>query len=181
MKKLTIILFILVLLSNFTATSQSINCNDTITKLQERINYLELRSPENKPSYSSKKATYELQFSDAKFIAPNKYEINLLIKNTGEDRLIYIVPKNLDFIDGEGNGYNCVDAKLGKDVLKYNSYWGQCVTSTLYSNILTKLTLTFDATKKIDIISLCSVELIIEKQALDAPRIVFKLSNIPVN
>lgn len=161
----------------FSAISQTSNCEDSLTILQERINYLEQRSPEYKTDNIAKKSTYELQFLDSKFESSGKYKINLLLKNTGDDKLIYIVPKNLVLIDENGNGYNCIDIKLGNSEIKYDSYFGNCITNTLYANVPTKLTLTFDTTSDINFIAICVTELTLEK-SLNAPKIELKLSNI---
>lgn len=161
----------------FSAISQNSNCEDSLIVLQKKINYLEQRSPEYKVDYLAKKSTYELQFLDSKFENSGKYEVNLLLKNTGDDKLIFIIPKNLVLIDEKGNGYNCTNIKLGNSEIKYDSYFGKCITNTLYSNVPTKLTLTFDTTSDIDFIAICVIELTLE-QSLNAPKLALKLSNI---
>lgn len=177
MKKTLLLTSILTGLT-FSAISQNSNCEDSLNILQKKINYLEQRSPEYKATYLAKTSTYELQFLDASFESSGKYKVNLLLKNTGDDKVIIIIPEDIDLIDEKGNGYNCTDIKLGNSEIKYSSSWGKCATNTIYTNVPTKLSLTFDSANDIDFIAICVIKLVMEKQAYNAPKLTLKLNNI---
>lgn len=128
-----------------------------------------------------KKSLYEITFLEASIESSGFYKVNVLVKNTDVDKQIYIKPEKIVLIDGKGNNYNCVDIKLGKDELKYDSVYGKCITSTLYSNVPTKLSMSFKAENNLDIIKTLAVELILEKKSLDPTTSILKLANIQSN
>ena len=126
----------------------------------------------------SSTTNFEMTFVSAKAESSGKYRVDLLIKNLGGDKLIFIKPEKVTLIDKEGVNYTCSDLVLGNSKLKYDSYWGKCITNTLYSNVSTKLSLYFDTKKNLDYISTCTLELILEKKSLDAQKTTLKLNNI---
>lgn len=126
----------------------------------------------------SSTTNFEMTFVSAKAESSGKYRVDLLIKNLGDDKLIFIKSEKVTLIDKEGVNYTCSDIVLGNSKLKYDSYWGKCITSTLYSNVPTKLSLYFDTAENIEYISTCAIELILEKKSLDAPKITLKVNDI---
>jgi len=126
----------------------------------------------------SSTTNFEMTFVSAKAESSGKSRVDLLIKNLGSDKLIFIKPEKVTLIDKQGVNYTCSDIALGNSKLKYDSYWGNCITNTLYSNVPTKLSLYFDTPKNLDYISTCTIELILEKKSLDAQKTTLKLNNI---
>lgn len=122
---------------------------------------------------------YEMTFVNSNPESSGKYKVELLLKNlTNVDKLIFIKPEKVTLLDKHGQIYVCSDIILGNAKLKYDSYWGECVSNTLYSKVPTRLSLYFDTIENIDFISTCSIELILEKKSIDAPKVVLILNDI---
>lgn len=126
----------------------------------------------------SSPTNFEMTFVSAKAESSGKYKVDLLLKTLGDDKIIFIKPEKVTLLDKKGQNYICSDIVLGNSKLKYDSYWGKCITNTLYSNVPTKLSLYFDTTENIEYISTCAIELILEKKSLDAQKVILKLNNI---
>lgn len=121
---------------------------------------------------------YEMTFVSANPDSSGKYKVELLLKNLTTDKLIFIKPEKVTLFDKSGQNYVCSEIILGNSKLKYDSYWGKCITNTLYSNVPAKLSLYFDTAEDIEYISTCAIELILEKKSLDAPKITLKVNDI---
>ncbi len=182
MKKKTFILIFTFLTFGISLFSQGENFKDSISILKKRIEYLESRCPETKPKFSTKIGAYEVRFSKASFTNSGKIQIDLILNNLGSDKMIFILPEKVTLIDESGNGYKCSEIKCGDIINQRDSYYGNLMTATVYSTVLTKFTFTFELkeVERFGTISLIAFDILEDKYAKDQ-KLTIKLTNIHID